>query len=267
MENAVFEKPDIRKLSKEGYSCADIHCHTRFSDGTSTVEGIAKKCRKMGIGVAVTDHNEIKGSIQMCRKKGILAIPGMEVTSSEGVHTLFYFYSPKELEEFHAKVIKPNHSENPYSDLKIGLADIIEKSRNFNCVISCAHPFGPAHTGIHRFIGKKWYSDVLRSIKFIEAINGSNLHSLNVKAVEWGKKAGKGFTGGSDSHELGSFGDVVTAVKGEDFLDSLKKGSLVVGKEGGIPILAMRTLLKFRMWARFPRFYIKKVAREIWMLP
>ena len=104
---------------------------------------------------------------------------------------------------------------------------------------------------------------MLKKIDFVEAINGSNFHILNKKAIGWGNMLKKQFTGGSDSHTLGSIGIVITATNGEDFLDSVKKNSLVVGKEATFILLAARTVLKFRMWGRFPRFYAKKIMREI----
>jgi predicted metal-dependent phosphoesterase TrpH len=266
MNKAVFEKPDIPGLREQGYYCVDMHCHTRYSDGLTKIKNIYKKCRKLGIGIAITDHNEIKGAVKIAKYKDILSIPGIETTSSEGIHTLFYFYNTKELEEFHKNVIKKNRSANPFSDLKISIIDIIEKSKSYNCLISASHPFSPGNTGIYRFTKKKKYRDLLKKIDFIEAINGSNFHRLNKKAVEWGKKLKKNFTGGSDSHTLGSVGNVITAAKSEDFLDSLKKESLVVGKESTFVLLAMRTPLKFRMWGRFPRFYVKKIIREIWQM-
>jgi hypothetical protein len=44
------------------------------------------------IGVAITDHNEIRGAVEMDRIRDVLSIPGIEVTSGEGSHLLVYFY-------------------------------------------------------------------------------------------------------------------------------------------------------------------------------
>ncbi len=264
MSKAIFQKPNIPELRKQGYHCVDMHCHTRYSDAITRLDDIYRKCRKLGIGVAITDHNEVKGAVKMAGYKGLLAIPGIETTSSEGIHTLFYFYNAKELEEFYKKVIEKQRGENPFSDLKISVIDIVEKAKGYNCIISASHPFSPGNTGIHKFTKKKKYRDLLKKYDCIEAINGSNFHFWNKKAVEWGKKLGKGFTGGSDSHTLTSVGNVITAAKGDDFLGAIKKKSLVVGKESTFVLLALRTPLKFRMWGRFPKFCAKKIIREIW---
>ncbi len=263
MSKAIFEKPNIEELRRQGYHCIDMHCHTRYSDGITKIEDIYKKCRKLGIGIAITDHNEIKGALEIAKYKNFLAVPGIETTSSEGIHTLFYFYSPKELEEFHAKVIVKNRSENPFSDLRISVIDIIEKSKNYNCLISASHPFGPWNTGIHKFSKKKDYKRIIKKIDFVEVINSSTFHDLNKKAVEWGKQLGKGFTGGSDAHASLFIGKVITATtEKKNFLDSLKKESLVVGKEINPFLLSLRHALKWRMFSRFPKFYIKKLIRE-----
>jgi len=262
MSKAIFEKPNIKELRKQGYNCVDMHCHTRYSDGMPSIEQIYRHCRKKGIGVAITDHNEIKGALKIAKYKNFLSIPGIETTSSEGIHTLFYFYDPKELEEFHKKVIEKNLSENPFSDLKISVTDIVEKAKGYNCLASAAHPFAPGNTGIYGFTKKKKYRDLLRKIDFVEAINACTFHNQNQKAADWGMRLGKNFTGGSDAHTSQFIGMVVTATRGEDFLDSIKKESLVVGKEVNSLLISLRCMLKVRMFSRFPKFYIKKLIRE-----
>lgn len=261
MNKAIFAKPDIEKLKKEGYYCMDMHCHSRYSDGLTSIKGIYKRCKKLGIGIAITDHNECMGALKIVKYKGLNAIPGIETTSSEGIHTLFYFYNPGELEEFH-KIVEKNLSENPFSDLKISLIELVEKAKKYSCRISTAHPFAIGNTGIHKFLKNREYRKVFRKIDFIEAINSSNFHSMNVKAAKWGQKAGKPFTAGSDAHASVFIGKAVTASKSEDFLDSLKKHSLVVGTEVNPVLLAFRHLLKFKMFSKFPKFYFKKLIRE-----
>jgi len=263
MNKAIFAKPNIPKLKKQGYNCIDMHCHSRYSDGWQKIEDIYKKCKKMGIGVAIADHNHCKGSVKMSKYKNFFTIPAMETTSSEGIHTLFYFYSTRDLEHFHKNFISKQFSENPFSDLNASIFEIMDKAKEYSCKICSAHPVAPASTGVCRFMDKKEYKKLLKKIDFIEAINGCNLHMFNKKSVEWGKKVGKQFTGGSDAHTMGAVGLVVTATDGENFLDSLMKKSLVVGKEANPLMTVARTSLKFRMWSRFSKFYVKKAVREI----
>ena len=263
MNKAIFEKPDILNLKKKGYCCVDMHFHTRYSDGLSKIRDVYKKCKKLGAGVAITDHNEIKGALKIVKYKDIIAIPGMETTTAEGIHTLFYFHSARELEEFHKKFVNKNRSpENPLSDLGISLPEIVEEAGKYNCRISSAHPFGPWNTGFHKFANKKEYKKAIKKIDFIEAINSSTLHEANKKAIEWGKKLGKPFTGGSDGHASIFFGKTITATTDKkNFLDNLKKESLVLGTEINAALLSLRHLLKLRMFSRFPKFYIKKLIK------
>ena len=55
---------------------------------------------ELGIGIAITDHNEIKGAVAIDEYKDLLTIPGIEITSAEGSHLLVYFYNINELKIF-----------------------------------------------------------------------------------------------------------------------------------------------------------------------
>jgi predicted metal-dependent phosphoesterase TrpH len=68
---------------------ADLHIHSIYShDATTTVRAILKQAVDVGLDViAVTDHDEIRGSLEACalaEQYGIEVIPGVEVTTSEG---------------------------------------------------------------------------------------------------------------------------------------------------------------------------------------
>ena len=59
-----FERPDLPKLIKEN-TVVDLHFHSHYSDGFNTVKAIAHKAFELGIGIAVTDHNEIRGAVEI----------------------------------------------------------------------------------------------------------------------------------------------------------------------------------------------------------
>jgi len=68
---------------------ADLHIHTIYSyDGTASVPAVLKRAREVGLDViAITDHDEIKGSLKafdLAPKFGIEVIPGVEITTAEG---------------------------------------------------------------------------------------------------------------------------------------------------------------------------------------
>lgn len=68
---------------------ADTHIHSTYSpDATTTVRAVLKQAADVGLNViAVTDHDEIRGSLEACqlaRDYGIEAVPGAEVSTKDG---------------------------------------------------------------------------------------------------------------------------------------------------------------------------------------
>ena len=62
MEILPSEGVDISNLKKNGIFF-DMHFHTKFSDGSADIDTVAKLCKKNKVGIAITDHNEIRGSV------------------------------------------------------------------------------------------------------------------------------------------------------------------------------------------------------------
>ena len=67
-----FKKPNLPELIRQ-YTVVDLHFHTHYSDGNNSIEEIAKQAGKLGIGVAITDHNEIKGAVEIDSYKNLEA--------------------------------------------------------------------------------------------------------------------------------------------------------------------------------------------------
>ena len=65
---------------------ADLHVHSNYSkDSLITPKELVYFAKKRGLNaVAVTDHNQIKGSLKIAKEADFLVIPGMEVSSSDG---------------------------------------------------------------------------------------------------------------------------------------------------------------------------------------
>jgi 3',5'-nucleoside bisphosphate phosphatase len=77
---------------------ADLHLHTRFSDGTYTPEELAAQAKRHGLRViALTDHDTVEGCPRLqaaCDADGIEFIAGTELTAEwngNEVHILGYF--------------------------------------------------------------------------------------------------------------------------------------------------------------------------------
>ena len=104
MDPVTFETPNIKTLNKN-FSLVDMHVHTEYShDCTTKLSDILKKAKKLGVGIAITDHNEVRGCLKALKSKNPpLIIPGIEICSKEAKEVLAYFYSPSELEDFYIK--------------------------------------------------------------------------------------------------------------------------------------------------------------------
>ncbi|MBN2457632.1 PHP domain-containing protein [Candidatus Woesearchaeota archaeon] len=235
----IFEKPSHDLLKAVGMQGVDMHFHTRYSDTNVHIRSIIKRAKEKGIGVAITDHNEIAGSLEAARNiEGVLIIPGIEVSCLDGPHILLYFYSFKELVHFFETHIKPNRGKNPFLATNIRTAELIHSTRKYNCLRVAAHPYGYmiANNGLSKAIGKAHVShEVMRDIDGLEVICGAIGRRYNRKAVEQARLLGRAVTGGTDGHTLFQLGEVLTISRADtrkEFLDNIKKkNNIVMGKE------------------------------------
>jgi len=233
MEPVIFQKPRMGVLKKEGFICVDGHCHTNYSDG-ARLEKVLRRCRIKGVGIAVTDHNEIRGAVEAARQKEVPVIPGIEINTSDGPHFLAYFYSAAELKEFYKKNIQSKKFFNArkFTNMAdIGLAELAERLEKYNCVKCLPHPYAPAWLSISRI---KEIKKILKGVDAIEVISGLQLKSANRKAHEMQLRFNKAPTGGSDAHRAIDIGSCLTAAQASDteqFLDAIrKKKTIAVGK-------------------------------------
>jgi len=65
---------------------ADLHVHSNYSkDSMITPKELVFYAKKRSLNaVAVTDHNQIEGSLKIAKESDFLVIPGMEVSSLDG---------------------------------------------------------------------------------------------------------------------------------------------------------------------------------------
>lgn len=236
MNRIIFEKPDLKALTAK-YSVVDLHFHSCHSDGKNTVKEIAKRTRELGIGIAITDHNAIKGAVAIDKYKDILSIPGIEVTSKEGTHVLIYFYEINDLKWFYKVHVKPYLGSKLMSSLSLELNDVLHRARLFKTVVIFPHPYSSAYIGIcNSFFSFGQQKQLLERADGVEAINSENLNKWNLKCALLGFNLGKAITGGSDGHATYQIGKVVSVARCEktrgDFLDAIKAGNnKVIGKE------------------------------------
>lgn len=239
MENhhrVIFNRPPLTQLIKQ-YAVVDLHVHSRYSDGFNDIDAIADRVRKLGIGVAVTDHNDIRGALEIDRHKDIFSIPGIEITSKEGAHLLAYFYSARDLTDFFYSELHPYLGKGVMSSTAMTMESIISCARKYNTVLVFPHPYCAAYTGVcNPVFSTSRQESLLNMVDAIEVINAANIHKWNLESTVLGFNLDVGLTGGSDGHNLFQMGRAVTyAACREDraaFLDAIReKRTWVIGKE------------------------------------
>jgi predicted metal-dependent phosphoesterase TrpH len=210
--NLHFSPVDHDRLGRD-YATVDTHLHSKYSMDCATKPAIIyKAAKKKHLGIALTDHNEIKGVKALAEHKDLFLIPGIEVTSKELKDVLVYFDTVRDLESFYLREIKPkklrlrrlrmNKVNRPF-------ADILESARDFNATVVLPHPFGIKNT--YEFLSTPEHAHLLKHVHAIEAANGTLSRKANMAAYGWAQLLRKPITGGSDSHIRWSVGCFVTA--------------------------------------------------------
>lgn len=194
----------------------DTHVHTRYSDGIAGVPRIERFCRDRGWGVAVTDHNEIRGAVELFERDRIPAIAGIEVGTEEGIDLLVYFAEAGSLEDFYRAAVEPFLRTRFMVRSWIRSTDCLHAAREMNAYISLAHPFALGRKSLdyqHDRRGKPFVQTVLDAVDAIELYNGGVHRQANLRAKKYAETAGKRLTVGSDSHRLGTIGSCGTYVQ------------------------------------------------------
>jgi predicted metal-dependent phosphoesterase TrpH len=194
----------------------DTHIHSRYSDGIAGIPRIERFCQNHGLGVAVTDHNEIRGSISMIERERVPVIPGVEVGTEEGVDLLVYFAAPERLEEFYKEALEPYLRPRFMSRSWVQSLDCLQVAKEMEAYVSLAHPFAFGRKSLeyqHGRRGKSFVESVMDAVDALELYNGGIQKEANRKAKEYAATAGKRLTVGSDSHRVGTIGSCGTYLR------------------------------------------------------
>ncbi|MEJ2156841.1 MAG: PHP domain-containing protein [Desulfobacteraceae bacterium] len=235
-DRVTFARPDLLHLTKD-HTVVDLHFHSHYSDGMNRIPKIAERAKSLGIGIAVTDHNEIRGAIEIDADEEVFTIPGIEITSAEGSHLLIYFYETKDLETFYIQHVEPFMGPDVMSSLQLTMEQVIRRARTFDCVIIFAHPYCAMYTGVCNVqFSLEDRERLFDQVDGVEAINASNLNKWNLKCAVLGFNLNKAMAGGSDGHSIGHMGRAVTYARSvpdrKAFLDAVKmQETRVIGKE------------------------------------
>ena len=265
-----FERPDMDWIRGSNMLCADMHFHTNCSDSYTSVKSALALAKKRDVGLAITDHNLINGSLkarELNKDYGRFLVPGIEISAWDGPHILVYFYSYDEMSEYWTKNVKPNMHPSLWLAIDKGTEWILDSLEDVNCVVSAAHPLGylTSVKGLQKAIDHGILEkDVSKRFDAYEVICSGMFRSENISARDHATEYGLGFTGGTDGHLLHELGHVLTVSDATDldgFLDDIvKHRNTVVGLEKQIPtkfIMGMTSLSRIAM--HFPSSFVRKL--------
>jgi len=169
----------------------DLHIHSQYSeDGAGTPEEIIKSLKKKGLnGMAITDHNTVKGGLKALKlaPKDFIVIPGAEISTLDG------------------HMLALNIKEDVTRDLAV--EETVEKIIELGGTPIVPHLFRNM-SGIRTNNLKKIY----KKIPAIEVYNACSLAQTNLKTTKIAKKFNLGGVGGSDSHHPQYVGYAYTTV-------------------------------------------------------
>jgi hypothetical protein len=192
----------------------ELHSHTNLSkrikvpvEGINTPEEMVRHAKKIGLdALAITDHDEIKGSLQamrLAKKYDIIVIPGIEVTTRSG-HLLGVG-----VEEF----IQPGMS----------VEDTIDEIHRQGGLAIGGHPFDINNDGI---------KEKARLCDAVEVFNAINIERImNNKSKRFAQLHKKPQVAGSDAHciEMLGYGvNEIDATNVDGILRAIKKGRVTL---------------------------------------
>lgn len=189
----------------------DLHIHSEYSrDASASAAEIVRRCKSIGLdGLAITDHNEIKGSLEaysIAPAEGMIVVRGVEVSAAEG------------------HVIALGVQEVIPRGLPV--RETVEKIRAAGGVAVAAHP-GRFPSGIGM--------DRARTVDFdaIEVLNGGSSRRSNARAKVVAETRKLPVTAGSDAHAVDQTGKAWTVFDGvgseDDVIQAISKGKCAVG--------------------------------------
>jgi len=212
----------------------DLHVHTRYSkDATTTLKELVHHAKKRNLdGIAVTDHNTLRGALKLAKRSQLTIIPGLEVETLTG-HILALNITT---------LIPP----------KFSLTETVQKIHEAGGVAVIAHPATVLKTGL----GQKVTSS--SNIDAVEVINSSTFPFFlsTYLSCRLADRLHLPQTAGSDAHHAPEIGTAYTLVEADsnsdDVAEAIKKGATI---PSGKPIA----------WAKRVQrgaFYLMRIRRR-----
>lgn len=249
----------------------DTHVHSTYSDGTAGVPRIERFCRDRAMGIAVTDHNEIRGSTSLLEREQVPVLPGIEVGTEEGIDFLVYFPQGDALERFYIDAVEPFLRTRFMVRSWIQSTRCLEVAKEMGGYVSLAHPFALGRKSLdyqHGRRGQSFVETIMDGVNAIELHNGGVHRKANLKAKVYSETCGKRLTVGSDSHRLGTIGSSgtylnTTSGNSPDALfEDLKTGTDLRFKVKGCISAAHLPLLGI-IALKHTRHFMRRVPRKL----
>lgn len=194
---------------------ADLHVHSYNSrDSLLKPRNIVNAAVRKGINcVAVTDHNTVKGGLELVKEarglKDFIAIPGVETKTDVGDVILLFV---------NEEVRTSNFDE------------LLDYARSVDAITVLAHPYRK-HVMVEELAMK---------VHVIEVLNARCLKSTNSKALSLALKLNKPIMAGSDAHTAFEIGKAVTIMEGsseDDVRRKLLKGDVRISGSESNPLV------------------------------
>jgi len=212
---------------------ADLHVHSHHSEDSFLVpSAIIKVALRKGVNcLAVTDHNTIRGGLELVREaKGLrdfIAIPGIEVQTDMGDVILLFVNEEVKTKSFD---------------------ELLDFAKSVDAITVLAHPCRK-HVRVE---------ELAKRVQAIEVLNARSSRSANSKAREMALRLGKAICAGSDAHAAFEVGRAVTIMEGsseEDVREALVKGSTRVFGSESSPLVHLLS---------FASKVVKRVVKRRW---
>lgn len=202
----------------------DLHIHSKYSsDGYCDPQVLVKTAIKKGLsGIAVTDHNTIKGGLKTIKYENndLQVIIGSEVNTDRG------------------EVIGLFLTEEIKSNVFI---EVVEEIKEQNGVVIIPHPFDEI-----RGNGINPQEKDAKLVDFVEVFNSRCLfQKYNDKAYEFAVENGLKFVAGSDAHFAHEIGKAGIIISEEDVRESFSRGKIAIfGEKSNLINLGLTKVLK-----------------------
>jgi hypothetical protein len=217
----------------------DLHIHTSYSDSSGSVDEVLVEAKRKGLdGIAITDHETIKGAYEALRRsRGLLIIPGQEVRTRR------------------CEILALGIRRKIEDDLPLLLA--LKKIHEQEGLAILPHPTVPFFRSLNE---EEMKSLPIDGIEAFSAITPLPWYFMR-KNIEIARRLGKPIVAGSDSHSPKTVGDAYTVVSCtgrsiREVLRAIKLGRTSVG--GGPSSLSF----KLRMMVNAVPHILFKLAKK-----